>query len=93
MNHFGLDTGYYQFGRSATRILIEMNNENEQVKNVAAVLFNQIINTILSPLRRLSADDQVYAVEGEIYGPDPQNHDRKVVIGHWNLTAEEVVPY
>lgn len=96
-----LDTGYYPVGRLMARFVIQCMDDFQPFEPLGAMLKLSyiIIKALARPIEDMNAQDDTYAIEGEVYEPPsnktgPENTtkegDRNQVVAKWQLSVRDV---
>ncbi|KAL9595178.1 MAG: hypothetical protein Q9219_006601 [cf. Caloplaca sp. 3 TL-2023] len=87
-----LDSGSYRLGQMSARFILHVTARDHEGKLVAfkKEVLKAMVNTLLVPLTRIQGQiAPIYAMGGEILGPDPVNGTAGVVtLGAWELTVD-----
>ena len=95
-----LDTGYYPVGRLMARFVIQTMDSFEPAEPLGAILkLNYVfLKALARPMEDINAQDDTFAIEGEIYGPpsnktNPGNGTRggkgDQVVAKWQLSVRD----
>ena len=94
-----LDTKYYPVGRLMARFVIQTLDNFQPVEPLGMMLkFNfEIIKAIEKRLKDMNPQDDAFAIEGEVYGPnntDPENSTKeegvKQTVAKWQLSIRDL---
>ncbi len=92
---YGFDSGIWRLGQLSARFMMKATSRDREgrLASFDATQWEAIATTIVAPLKLAGKGDEVYAVGGEIRGPDPANNKtgELVKLGEWQLTAEPVL--
>ena len=88
-----LDSGSYRLGQLSARFIIKATARDNEGQIIAfrPETLKAIANALLDPLLQAagSLKDDIYAVGGQIMGPDPVNKTKETVaLGVWRLAVE-----
>jgi len=91
---YGFDSGIWRLGQLSARFVIKATARDYDGRLVSfdARTWEAIATTVLEPLKMANKGQEVYAVGGELRGPDPANNKtgQVVKLGEWQLTVEPV---
>lgn len=91
---YGLDSGSWRLGQLWARFVVKTTarDHNDRLVSFDARSWEAIATALLEPLKIAGNGEKVYAVGGEVRGPDPANNrtGEVVKLGEWQLTAEPV---
>ena len=85
---YGLDSGSYYLGQLSARFIMKSTARDSTGKIVAfsPTTWEALAKAILVPLQSVSKTEEVYAMGGNISGPDPVNGtDKLVILGEWQM--------
>lgn len=91
---YGLDSGSWRLGQMSARFMIKTTarDHNDRLVSFDARTWEAIATTILEPVKTAGKGEEVYAVGGEVRGPDPANKKTGEVVklGEWQFIVEPV---
>ena len=94
-----LDTRYYPVGRLMARFVIQTMDNFRPVEPLGVLLKTnfEILKAIAKPVEDMNPQDDVFAMEGEVYGPnntDPENSTKeegvRQIVAKWQLSVRDL---